>query len=115
MNQRYFHFPLCALSFDDNVYDRLNCIMAFACVEMGRRLWQSFSLTERQARRSIQPDPELIDCGIDLMKDEQLQAVAGYEYFEIECSNIKWALADHVRLTRFIQEFERRHGTDARV
>jgi hypothetical protein len=115
MDRHYFHFPLCTLSFGRDINERLNCIMSLGCVQMGAKQWQKFSPNERQARRSFHPPPEFCKCTIDLGKEEELQAVAGCEYLNLCCSNVKGILADSARVARFIKDFERRHGTDARV
>ncbi len=115
MNKRFFHFPLCALSFAQEGQKGLNCIISFACVEVGKQRWQKFSESERGARRSLLPSPSVCSGSVDLEKDEQLQAVAGCEYLDPCGRNVKGILADHARVSHFIKEFEKRHGTDARV
>ena len=82
---------------------------------MGAKQWQKFSPNERQARRSFHPAPQFCKCTIDLGKEEELHAVAGCEYLDLCCSNVKGILADYACVARFIKDFERRHGTDARV
>jgi hypothetical protein len=115
MDGRYFHFPLCLLSFGGGIEGRLNGIISLACVEMGVKRWQKFSPIERNARSSFPPPPEFCTSRIELGKEEELQAVAGCEYLNLCCSNVKAILADYARVARFIKDFERRHGTDARV
>jgi hypothetical protein len=115
MGRPYFQFPLCALSFGRDINERLNCIMAFCIVEMGVKQWQTFSRNQQIARRSFHPAPHLCTCTIDLSKDEELQVVAGCEHLNTVCHNAKGLLADYSRLRRFVEDFERRHGTDARV
>jgi hypothetical protein len=115
MDKRYFHFPLCLLSFGRDVNDRLNGIMSLGCVELGVKQWEKFSPAEQNFRRSRPPPPSLCKCKIDLSKDEELQVVAGCEYLNIVCLNVKGMLTDYARVTRFIKDYERKHGTDARV
>jgi hypothetical protein len=115
MDGHYFQFPLCALSFGRNMNERLNCIIDLGCVETGLKQWEKFTPNQRIARRSFYPSPHLCTCRIDLSKDEELQGVAGCEYLNIVCNDVKGMLANYARLRRFIEEFERRHGTDARV
>jgi hypothetical protein len=115
VNKRYFHFPLCLLSFGRDIKERLNAIIALACVEMGARQWQKFSPAQQHFRRSVPPPPSFCTCEIDLNNDEELQLIAGCEYFNLICRNAKGMLADYARVTRFIKDFERKHGTDARV
>jgi hypothetical protein len=115
MGKRYFQFPLCVLSFGCDINERLNGIMSLGCVEMGIKQWQQFSPAQQNFRRSYPPPPSLCECKIDLSKNEELQVVAGCEYLNIVCQNVKGILAYYARVTRFINDFERKHGTDARV
>jgi hypothetical protein len=115
VEKRYFHFPLCLLSFGQDVYERLNGIVALGCVELGRKQWETFSQNGRAACRSFQPSPHLCKCRIDLGKDAELQVVAGCDYLNLVCQNAKAILDGYSRVTRFIKDFERKHGTDARV
>jgi hypothetical protein len=115
MNKPFFHFPLCLLSTIGDVRTGLSRIISFACVELGKTRWQTFSANEQQARRLGLPNQRTCQCSIDPTKDEQLQTVAGCEYLHITISDIKGVLADHAQLSRFVAEFEERHGTDARV
>jgi hypothetical protein len=115
MTQPYLQFPLCLLSTAEDVWVGLDHIISFACVEVGKKRWETFSADERQALRSILPSASVCQCSIDPTSDEQLQAVAGCEYLRITVLNIKGILAGHARLSRFVKEFEDRHGTDAQV
>jgi hypothetical protein len=115
MKQRYFHFPLCALHFGADVGNRLNCIISFGCVDLGKKQWQRFNSTEKELRRSVLPSLHTCRCPIDLAKDEHLQVVAGAERLHITIRNIQRVLDKHAMLSRFIKEFETRYGTDARV
>jgi len=115
MGKRYFQFPLCLLSFGRDVKERLNGIISLGCVEMGMKQWQKFSPAQQHFRRSHPPPPSLCTCEIDLIKDEELQVVAGCEYMNLVCDNVKDILADYARVTCFIKEYERKHGTDALV
>ena len=115
MKQRYFQFPLCALSFAADIQERLNCIISFGCVELGKKQWRTFNATEKQLRRSDLPSRHTCPCPIDLTKDEHLQVAAGAERLHIKIPNIERVLAGHATLSRFIKEFEARCGRDAQV
>jgi hypothetical protein len=110
----FFHFPLCLLSTVEDVRTGVDHIISFACVEVGKERWQKFSENERGDRRSFLPDPPVCS-GVDLEKDEELQAVVGCEYLDVCAGNVKSMLASHAQLSSFVREFEKRHGTDARV
>jgi hypothetical protein len=115
MDKRYFHFPLCLLSFGRDVKERLNGIISLGCVELGIKQWQQFSPAQQHFRRSCPPPKTFCTCEIDLRKDEELQLIAGCEYLDIACHNVKGMLASYAGVTRFIKDFERKQGTDARV
>jgi hypothetical protein len=115
MDKRFFHFPLCLLSFAGDVTQRLNGIASFGCVEVGMKQWEKFSPAQQHFRRSRPPHPSLCTCEIDLGKDEELQVVAGCEHLDIVCHNAKAIVANYDRVTRFIKDFQSKHGTDALV
>jgi hypothetical protein len=115
MNRHFFHFPLCLLSSVEDVRTGVDHIISYACVEVGKERWQKLSENERGARRSFLPDPAVCSGSVDLEKDEELQAVVGCEYLDVCAGNVTGMLASHAQLLSFIKEFERRHGTDARV
>ena len=115
MTKGFFQFPLCLLSTVENVLSDVGGIIAFACVELGKMRWQTFSANEQQAKRLGLPNRRTCRCNIDPTKDEQLQTVAGCEYLHITIYDVKSMLADHARLSRFVKEFEDKHGRDVRV
>jgi hypothetical protein len=111
----YFQFPLCALSFLENVYERLNCIISFGCIEVGKKQWQKFNPFERQLRRSELPSRNTCPVPIDLANDEHLKVAAGAEHLRVVMGNIERMLCDHSRLWWFIKNFEAKNGRDAQV
>jgi hypothetical protein len=115
MNTRFFHFPLCLLSSVGDVRMGLDHIISFTCVDIGKKRWESFTVVERRALRSVLPRASVCQCSIDPTSDEQLQAVAGAQYLQTTILNIEGVLAHHARLSRLVKEFEEKHGTDARV
>lgn len=115
MTQPYVQFPLCLLSAVRDAWAGLDDIISFACVDVGKKRWETFSADERQALRSVLPSASFCRCSIDPTSDEQLQALAGCEYLRVTVLNIRGILAGHARVSRFVKEFEDRHGTDALV
>jgi len=115
MKQHYFQFPLCSLSFGRDIKERLDALISFCCVEMGVKRWQTFSADQRVSRRSFLPPPHVCQGTIDLAKDEEVQLVVGCEYLNVVCHNVRGMLASYARLRPFVEDFERKHGTDARV
>lgn len=80
MDKRYFHFPLCLLSFGRDNNERLNGIIWLGCVELGFKQWQTFGSTQRKFAVHVRPPLSFCTCTIDLSKDEELQLIAGCEY-----------------------------------
>ena len=115
MDRHYFQFPLCLLSFGPDIMKRLDALMSFCCVEIGVKRWQTFSPNQRLTHRSFHPPQHVCECKIDLAKDEELQVVAGCEYLNLACQNVKGVLAHYAGLKSFVEDFERKHGIDARV
>ena len=115
MIQPYLQFPLCVLSAVKDVRRGVNDIILFACVDIGKKRWETFSADERRGLRSALPSTSFCQCSIDPTSDEQMEALVGCEYLQIRALNVKLMLARHAWLSRFIKEFEEKHGTDARV
>src|SRR5262245_48058914 len=115
MSHHYFQFPLCALSFGTDFRDRLDCIISFACVDLGKKQWKKFSPDERQLRRSTLPSRHICPFPIDLAKNEHLQVVAGAEHLGIKMGTVEYIIHRYARLWWFIREFEKRYGRDAQV
>jgi hypothetical protein len=113
--QHYFQFPLCALSFVADAPARLNYIVSFGCVEVGKKQWQKLQAWQQRALRSTSPDPRRYECPIDRSNDAHLEVMAGAERLHLIIKDIEGTLAGHATLTEFIKEFEARYGTDGRV
>ena len=116
MKQRYFQFPLCALSFVLNcrpeVRRAFNYIISYGCIEVGRKQWLKFNPYEKELRRSGSPNASVCRGPIDVTNDDQLQVVAGAEHLHIIVHTL---IAQHDVLAGFIKDFEASHGTDAPV
>src|SRR5438094_5804944 len=83
MSRRFFQFPLCALSFPGSERERLDNIISFGCVEVGKKQWQKFRQIEKDLRREQQPSEIYCRCKIDLANDAHQQAVAGAQQLKV--------------------------------
>ena len=110
MTGRFFQFPLCALSFPGTERERLDHIISFCCLEVGKQQWQQFKQIEKDLRREQPPDQIRCQCKIDLRNDVHQQAVAGAQRLKIIIFEINGIVADHARVAPFIREFQRKHG-----
>jgi hypothetical protein len=111
MRGRFFQFPLCALSFPASERERLNHIIAFCCLETGELQCQKFSQVDKDLGHKQQPSELCCTREIDVY----LQAVAGAQQLKVAIVDIYGLVAEHARLARFVGEFERKYGADAKV
>jgi len=113
MRRVYFQFPLCSLSFGDDRQQRVNTIIRYNCVEMGRRLWAKFSADVRHAHRRMTPLPTW--CKQRPRNDVELQALLGANSLQVVPVDLSLTVAQHAALCAFVADFEQRHGRDAQV
>ena len=111
MSRPYFQFPLCSLRFGTSRRQRLEAIISYGCVEMGKRLWTKHTVEERESRRAHPPDW----CRRTLRKDTHLEAVFGCEHLNVSAPNLEAMIAEHSDLARFVKIWEQQHGPDALV
>jgi hypothetical protein len=103
------------LSFPGSERERLNNIIEFGCIEVGKKQWQRFRQIEKSFRREHQPSEIDCTCKIDLSDDTYQQAVAGAQQLKVTIRDIHGMVGGYACLARFIREFERKHGADAQV
>jgi hypothetical protein len=115
MRGRFFQFPVCALSFPASECERLNQIVSFCCLEVGKRRWEKFSQREKDLRRGDSLGQISRMRQMDLENEAHQQSVAGAELLEINPGGIRSLVASHHRLAEFVRKFERKHGADAQV
>jgi hypothetical protein len=115
MNGPFFQFPLCALSFPASEWDRLDQVISFCCLEVGKRRWEKFNQIEKKLRRQDLLGMISCICEMDLTNETHHHLVAGAQLLEVKIGNIRRVVASHERLAHFVREFERKHGTDTQV
>ena len=111
MSRPYCQFPLCSLAFGTRDDDQLVAIMAYSAVEMGERLWLKYSTDQREYVRAHPPEW----CTSSLKNDMHLKAVIGCEKLDLIQPHLRFLVADHAALSQFANEWEQRHGRDAKV
>src|SRR5262249_7352193 len=107
----YFQFPLCALSYPEP--DRLACIISFCCVEHGKRQWSELADQDQEALRR-----KGIHAEVPSMIRSRKTRIWGYTKFGAEALGVKicntqLVVREHGRLSKYIEDFEARHGPDA--
>jgi hypothetical protein len=115
MKGRFFQLPLCALSFPGSERERLNTIISFCCLEVGKKQWQKFGQIQKDLWREQQSSEMYCTCKIDLANEVDHQVVIGAQKLNIIINDIHGVVARHACLTRFRRKFERKHGADAQV
>lgn len=98
----------------DSETDRLNCIIDFGCVEVGKREWNTLSEFEKQLWRE-NPLAAWRSSKVDLTKDSHLETLIGAHRLNVRFSDVRGPIARHARLERHLRAFEQRHGGDVRV
>jgi hypothetical protein len=111
----YFQFPLCALSFGQTVYERLNAILDYSFVEAGSKLFRK--LTAQQQREFL--DGKTISrtnpTGVNPNDWRQCAASYGAYVIGVICHNFNSTIERHRQLQDYVAKFEARHGRDALV
>jgi hypothetical protein len=111
MSRPYCQFPLCALSFGEDVKDRLQCILAYSAVQMGLVLWGEYTVEQQEYFRAHPPEW----CKSKLKRDLHLQIAIGCEELGIEPPPLSFVSDDYLALDEFVDEWEQEYGPDARV
>ncbi len=112
---QYLQFPLCALSFGETTYQRLNAILDYGVVHAGIRLWQKESADEKSRFLAFLPHRSKIPQGFEPNDPRHCAVLYGIEKVGVIYSNLDGLLVGHGTLEAFKNEFERRFGRDATV
>jgi hypothetical protein len=115
MSRPYFQFPLCALSLPDSQVDRLDCIISYGCIEVGKHEWEKLNGQQKQAWSTSPPISQSRDAKVDLAKIAHVQALLGGDRLNVTIGHATSTVARHARLSRFLADFERKHGRDVQV
>jgi len=111
----YFQFPLCALSFDQTVDARLNAILDYSVIEAGSKLFQKLTVERRreflQGKTVSQTNPD----GINPQDWRQCAASYGSHITGVTYHGFNLMIERHGQLRDYIAKFEARHGRDALV
>src|SRR5437867_1627238 len=76
-NGRYFQFPLCALAFEDNETERLNCILDYAVVVAGTKLWRKMPADEKKRLWTAWTVHGKAPIGFDYQNEARVAGLAG--------------------------------------
>ena len=111
----YFQFPLCALSFGQTVDTRLNAIIDYSVVEAGSRLFRKLTAEQQQAFLMARRQKGKIPQGFKENLWRHSAALYGAEVIGVIYHNFGSVLEKHRSIETHIADFEERHGRDAKV
>ena len=114
VRRRYFQFPLCALQSIHHIPSRLSFIVSYCCVEVGRHLYQ-------RSAQGDQPRKQLENWRLSHLDWNDKHAVAiayaeaGKRYLGVLIMENEEIILQHSYVASFVDNFERKYGTDARL
>lgn len=115
MGKSYFQFPLSALSIQASDFDRLNSIISYCCVEVGKQQWGKLTDFQKQNWRRAPPVSNWQKTKVDLSNDRHLEALIGAERLKVRVGHVPNIIATHARLAQHVRAFEQQYGPDVRV
>jgi hypothetical protein len=111
----YFQFPLCALSFGQTVDARLNAILDYSVVEAGSLLFRKLTAEHQReflaGRRQIGELPDGFNTNLWLHR----AALYGAKIIGVTYNYFGSVMERHQSLHVHITDFEKLHGRDAKV
>ncbi len=111
----YFQFPLCALSFGQTVNARLDAILDYSVVEAGSQLFRK--LTAEQQREFLVGWRQLgkLPEGFNSNNWLDRATLYGAKIIGVTYNHLGSVMRRHHALHVHITEFEKHHGRDAKV
>jgi hypothetical protein len=115
MNRPYFQFPLCALRLPDSQRERLDCIISYCCIEVGKHEWDKLNEHQKQGWRTEPPVLQWRDAKVKPMQIAHAQALLGASRLNVTIRHAPDTSSRHTRLSRFLAAVEQKHGRDVQV
>jgi hypothetical protein len=111
----YFQFPLCALSFGQTVNARLNAILDYSVVETGSKLFQKLTAEQQRGFLRGKTVSRTNPKGLNPHDWRQCAACYGAYVIGVTYHNINSIIERHDQLLNHVADYEDRHGRDALV
>ncbi len=111
----YFQFPLCALSFGQTVDARLNAILDYGLVDKGWKLFRKLSAEQRRQFLSKLRQARKIPEGCDTSNWAHCGALYGAEVIGITFGGFLSGIERYHNLHNHVTAFEQAHGRDTLV
>jgi hypothetical protein len=111
----YFQFPLCALSFGQTVDARLNAILDYSVVETGAKLFRKLTVERQREFLHGKTVSRINPKGLNPHDWRQCAACYGASIIGVTYRNNNSLLERHEQLRDYVADYEGRHGRDALV
>ncbi len=108
----YFQFPFCALSFGTSEYERLDAMISFGYIEAGVKLWRKLSKQQREQRTVGFRMWEGCPDGAQWNKPLHCAALYGAEVIGISHGHFPSALERHKLICAHIAAFQGQYGRE---
>src|ERR1017187_5657868 len=106
----YFQFPLCALSFGQTLGTRLNAILDYSFVEAGSKLFRKLTAEQQRVFLCGKTVSRTNPKGLNPHDWRQCAASYGAYVTGVICHNFNSTIERHHQLQEYIADFEARHG-----
>jgi hypothetical protein len=111
----YFQFPICALSFGQSVNERLDGIIAYSIFKAGDRLFDQLSREKQHQFLDEKERARQFPIGFDWEYIEQCAALYAADLMQIKFTNFNGVWEGFQRVDEYVFKFEERFGSDALV
>lgn len=108
-NDPYFQFPLCCLAFGDDPVARLQHVVDWCCVNMGKQMGQLMTRNQLQQLAHDMP-PEERPNGLNPNSAPHATIAAGMKRLHVRGGNAAQMLRQHETLTVFCDAIQANHG-----
>jgi hypothetical protein len=112
-SDKYFQFPLCALSYDDNFLARLNSIISFSCVQVGQNISQGMSAEEKLDK--AYENKYKINKTFDKKYKIHIDAIIGANQLDVNIHDFRSFTNAFKLFDEYNTIFEDVHGRDVNV
>lgn len=115
-DDKYFQFPLCALTFGKTHEERCNGILNFSLGDTGLRAWAAMDEFQRDEWLDrLTNHKEEPTTGIDWDEWEQQAVAYAMKLLNVTGGNVTWMLKNYRQVLEHKERFEKMHGRDVNV
>ena len=114
-DNKYFQFPLCALSFGQTADARLEAILDYSLIDKGWKLFCKLSAEQQRQFLALARRSQRIPQGCDINIWSHQAALYDAEIIGISLGGLVSCLGRYHSLHGYVEAFEKTHGRDAQV